>query len=105
MPAWQKWTLGWAQYSARQYEEAIQTFQKSGETDVDTHVYLSLASAQLGRKEDAGREVAEVLRLKPDFTAKTWLEMYPGAAASWETLFLDGARKAGLPIDEPAPTN
>jgi TolB-like protein/class 3 adenylate cyclase len=105
MPAWQKWTLGWAQYSARQYEEAIQTFQKSGETDVDTHVYLSLAYAQLGRKAEADREVAEVLRQKPDFTAKAWLEIYPGAARSWEALFLDGARKAGLPIDEPGPTN
>jgi hypothetical protein len=73
--------------------------------DLDTHLYLSLASAQLGRNEDAGREVAEVRRLKPDFTAEAWLKMYPGAAPSWEALFLDGARKAGLPIDEPGSTN
>jgi hypothetical protein len=29
--------------------------------------------------------------------------MEPGGSS--ETLFLDGARKAGLPIDEPAPSN
>jgi TolB-like protein/Tfp pilus assembly protein PilF len=105
MPAWMKWTLGWTQYSAGQYEEAVETFQETGLDDLDTHLYLSLAYAQLGRKEDAGREMAEVLRLKPDFTAKSWLEMYSGAAPSWEALFLDGAHKAGLPIDQPAPTN
>jgi adenylate cyclase len=104
MPAWMTWTLGWAQYFAGQYEQAIETFQKSGETDVDTHLYLSLAYAQLGRKAEAGREVAEVLRIKPDFTAKGWLDRYNGAGSS-EALFLDGARKAGLPIDQPAPTN
>ena len=104
MPAWQKWTLGWAQYSAGQYEQAIKTLQETGETDLDTHLYLSLAYAQLGRKPEAGREVAEVLRQKPDFTAKGWLDTYNGAA-SWQALFLDGARKAGLPIDQPAPTN
>ena len=100
MPAWMTWTLGWAQYFAGQYEQAIETFHKSGETDVDTHVYLSLAYAQLGRKAEAGREVSQVLRQKPDFTAKGWLDRYHGAASS-ETLFLDGARKAGLP-DRPA---
>ena len=104
MPAWMTWTQGWAQYFAGQYEQAIETFQKSGETDVDTHVYLSLAYAQLGRKSEASREVAEVLRQKPDFTAKGWLDRYNGADSS-EALFLDGARKAGLPIDQPAPTN
>jgi tetratricopeptide (TPR) repeat protein len=97
-------TLGWAQYFAGKYEQAIETFQKSGETDVDTHVDLSLTYAQLGRKAEAGREVAEVLRQKPDFTARGWLDRYNGAGNS-ETLFLDGARKAGLPIDQPAPTN
>ena len=96
--------FGLAQYFAGQYEQAIETFQKSGETDADTHVYLSLAYAQLGRKAEAGREVAEVLRQKPDFTAKGWLDRYNGAGSS-EALFLDGARKAGLPIDQPAPTN
>jgi TolB-like protein/class 3 adenylate cyclase len=104
MPAWMTWTLGWAQYFAGQYEQAIETFQKSGETDVDAHVYLALAYAQLDRKAEASREVAEVLRQKPDFTAKGWLDRYNGAVSS-EALFLDGARKAGLPIDQPAPTN
>jgi TolB-like protein/class 3 adenylate cyclase len=104
MPAWMTWTQGWAQYFAGRYEQAIETFQKSGETDVETHVYLSLAYAQLGRKAEASREVAEVLRQKPDFTARGWLDRYNGAASS-EALFLDGARKAGLPIDQPAPTN
>jgi TolB-like protein/class 3 adenylate cyclase/Tfp pilus assembly protein PilF len=104
MPGWMTWTQGWAQYFASQYEQAIETFQKSGETDVDTHLYLALAYAQLDRKAEASREVAEVLRQKPDFTAKGWLDRYNGAASS-EALFLDGARKAGLPIHQPAPSN
>ena len=69
-----------------------------------TPTSICLSYAQLGREAEADREVAEVLRQKPDFTAKRWLDRYRGAASS-EVLFLDGARKAGLPIDQPAPTN
>ena len=100
MPAWMTWTLGWAQYFAGQYEQAIETFHKSGETDVDTHVYLSLAYAQLGRKAEAGREVSEVLRQKPEFTAKGWLDRYTRRRQFGGVI--PRRRAQGRPADRPA---
>ena len=59
----------------------------------------ALTYAQLGRKEDAARLVAEVLREDPGFSAEAWIDndfYQPGSSSA--ALFLDGAHKAGLPI-------
>ena len=106
MPAWQLDGLGYASYFAGQYEQAIEALETSGDPQPGTKVFKALTYAQLGRKADAAREVEAILKEKPDFTARGWIAndiMEPGGSA--ETLFLDGARKAGLPIDQPAPTN
>jgi tetratricopeptide (TPR) repeat protein len=106
MPAWQLNSLGYASYFAGQYEQAIEALEKSGAPSLETAVFKALTYAQLGRTADAAREVEAILKEKPDFTARGWIANYimePGGSS--ETLFLDGARKAGLPIDQPAPTN
>ena len=79
---------------------------KERRSSLETRVFKALTYAQLGRKADAAREVEAILKEKPDFTARGWIAndiMEPGGSS--EALFLDGARKAGLPIDQPAPTN
>ena len=99
-------SLGYASYFAGQYEQAIEALESSGAPELELKVFKALTYAQLGRKADAAREVEAILKEKPDFTARGWIAndiMEPGGSS--ETLFLDGARKAGLPIDQPAPTN
>jgi tetratricopeptide (TPR) repeat protein len=99
-------SLGYASYFARQYDQAIEALEESGEPSLESRVIKALAYAQLGRNADAGREVEAILKEKPDFTARGYIAndiMEPGGSA--EMLFLDGARKAGLPIDQPGPTN
>ena len=106
MPAWQLKSLGYASYFAAQYEQAIEALETSGEPNLETRVIKALTYAQLGRTADATREVEAILEENPDFTARGYIAndiMEPGGSS--ETLFLDGARKAGLPIDTPAPTN
>jgi class 3 adenylate cyclase/TolB-like protein len=105
-PAWQLSMLGFASYFAGQYEEAIEALKQSGAPNLETRVFEALTYAQLGREADAAREADAILKEKPDFTARGWIanDIYEPGGSS-ETLFLDGARKAGLPIDEPAPTN
>jgi class 3 adenylate cyclase/TolB-like protein len=106
MPAWQLHSLGLASYLAGQYEQAIEALERSGSPSLETKVFEALSFAQLGRNADAARAVEAILKEKPDFTARGWIAndiMAPGGSA--ETRFLDGARKAGLPIDQPAPTN
>lgn len=97
---------GLASYFAGEYEQAIEALEKSGAPSLELKVLKALTYAQLGRKADAAREVEAILKERPDFTARGWIAneiMEPGGSA--EALFLDGARKAGLPIDRPAPTN
>jgi tetratricopeptide (TPR) repeat protein len=106
MPAWQLHSLGLASYFAGQYEQAIEALEQSGSPTLETKVFKAFTYAQLGRDADAAREAEAILKEKPDFTARGWIAndiMEPGGSS--EALFLDGARKAGLPIDQPAPTN
>ena len=59
---------------------------------------LALALAQAGDAA-APAEVAELLHLDPAFSAEAWIanDFYqPGSSSV--ALFIDGARKAGLPI-------
>jgi adenylate cyclase len=106
MPAWMINSLGYASYFAGQYQQAIEALEASGAAGLELKVFKALTYAQLGRKADAAREVEAILKEQPNFTARDWIAndiMEPGGSS--ETLFLDGARKAGLPIDQPAPTN
>jgi tetratricopeptide (TPR) repeat protein len=106
MPTWMINSLGYASYFAGQYEQAIEALESSGAPELELKVFKALTYAQLGRKADAAREVEAILEEQPDFTARGWIAndiMEPGGSS--EARFLDGARKAGLPIDQPAPTN
>jgi TolB-like protein/Tfp pilus assembly protein PilF len=106
MLAWTLNNLGFASYFAGQYEQAIEALEKSGAPSLETKVFKALTYGQLGRKEDAAREVEAILEEMPDFTARGWIAndiMEPGGSS--EARFLEGARKAGLPIDKPGPTN
>jgi TolB-like protein/Tfp pilus assembly protein PilF len=106
MLAWTLNNLGFASYFAGQYQQGIEALEKSGAPSLETKVFKALTYGQLGREADAAREIEAILEEQPDFTARDWIAndiMEPGGSS--EARFLDGARKAGLPIDQPAPTN
>src|SRR3954451_13321329 len=66
---------------------------------LEEHVMEALTYAQLGSEEEAARAVKEVLREDPGFSAEAWVDndfYRPGSTSA--ALFLDGARKAGLPV-------
>ncbi|MGH6913966.1 MAG: hypothetical protein ACREH3_09705, partial [Geminicoccales bacterium] len=105
-PTWMINSLGYASYFAGQYEQAIEALEASGAAGLELMVFKALTYAQLGRTADAAREVEAILEEQPDFTARGWIAndiMEPGGSS--EARFLDGARKAGLPIDQAARTN
>jgi tetratricopeptide (TPR) repeat protein len=106
MLAWTLNNLGFASYFAGQYQQGIEALEKSGAPSLETKVFKALTYGQLGREADAAREIEAILEEQPDFTARDWIAndiMEPGGSS--EARFLDGARKAGLAIDQPAPTN
>jgi TolB-like protein/class 3 adenylate cyclase/cytochrome c-type biogenesis protein CcmH/NrfG len=93
--------LSYVSYFAGEYEHALETFAKVPRPamGLEARLYAALAYAQLGRGAEAAAQAAEVLREQPGFSAEAWVDndfFQPGGSSA--ALFLDGARKAGLPI-------
>ena len=60
--------LGRAQYTARLYADAIESFSKLTAPDHTHHAFLAASSAQLGNSTAAGAHAREVLQRQPTFT-------------------------------------
>jgi TolB-like protein len=95
-PGWYWDNLAIAQYTARQYEEALSSYrQGAGQTAYWGIARIAACDAQLGRLSEARQCAAEVLRLKPDFHFLS-LTLHHKNSADAEH-WLEGFRKAGLP--------
>jgi adenylate cyclase len=81
----------------KRYEEFIEGYNHISRPQVWHHPYLAIAYAHLGRIEEAKAHAAEVLKLKPDFSAKWISAMEPYKDPVYLEHLLDGLRKAGLP--------
>jgi len=100
--------MGFSQYLAQRYDNAIKTFGRLSAPGVEVQGCIAACYAQLGRDQEARTAAAEFrdrakaeLTSQPDRDGETW-------RAYWSSLFnfkdpgplkhlLDGLRKAGLP--------
>ena len=89
--------LGRAQYTARLYADAIQSFSKLTAPDHAHHAFLAASSAQLGNRTAAGAHVREVLQRDPTFTAESFLGTLHYQQRSDKDHLRDGLVRAGLP--------
>jgi TolB-like protein/DNA-binding SARP family transcriptional activator len=90
-----------AYYFAGNFETAVASCNAHGERNFFDYEFLAMSYGELGRPQEAKSNAAEVLRLKPQFSAEwalTYLGEFAPAAAANRDLFLDGLAKAGLPI-------
>ena len=96
-PDWYRWNLGWALYSARQYEESLLEFQQMSE--LPNHVRLIMAAnyVQLGKSAEATRAVSEVLQHEPGYTLAKLKMRTVFKRAEDEQHWLEAVRTAGLP--------
>jgi len=96
-PAWYWQELGMAHFAARRYAEAIAAIRHQPTLQYTEHVYLAVCYAQLGEEDAMRAAAAEVLRLRPDFSAAAFSNReYFKHAADREHL-ASSLRKAGLP--------
>jgi adenylate cyclase len=89
--------LGRAQYGARVYGDAIESFSKLTAPDYGHHAYMAASLAQLGNRVAAGAHAREVIEREPAFGARTFLNtLHYRQPADGEHL-REGIMKAGLP--------
>ena len=99
-PSWYLHHLGSAYRNTGQYEKAILEYRKAIEQQPDNmfaHMHLAICYVYLNRLEDARAEVAEVLRIKPDFSTAQYVKnvKYPDEDTKQQRI--DAMRKAGFP--------
>ena len=96
-PSWYFLHLGQAQYAARDYEAAVETLRREETYRTNSRRFLAASLAQLGRLDEARREVEMFLVTHPYFTISHWLASQPLRDADTRDHFVEGFRKAGLP--------
>ncbi len=81
-------------------EEAIAALKKSFTRNPDlmsSHLLLAGIQSELGRKEEAQAELAEVLRISPRASLEVQRERMPFKDQALLERFIGTLRKAGLP--------
>jgi adenylate cyclase len=89
--------LGRAQYTARLYADAIESFSKLTAPDHTHHGFLAASSAQLGNSTAAGAHAREVLQRQPTFSIEGFLGTLHYQQPADSEHVREGLRKAGLP--------
>lgn len=88
-----------AHNAAGRYQEALDLAERVVELEPNYlygHIHLAISYAQLGRIDEARREVAEAIRIRPDVNMAITMRdriRPPERTAIW----VEGLRKAGLP--------
>jgi adenylate cyclase len=96
-PSWYFLHLGQAQYAARDYASAVETLRREETYRTNSRRFLAASLAQLGRLDEARREVEMFLVTHPYFTIGHWIASQPLRDAAITDHFVEGFRKAGLP--------
>jgi tetratricopeptide (TPR) repeat protein len=96
-PGWYYWSLGYVQYAAGCYGDAVETLRHEATHRSGSQRILAASLAQLGRMEEAKVEAEQFLAAHPHFTAQHWAETRPFRYETDRQHFIDGYVKAGLP--------
>ena len=89
--------LGRAQYTARAYADAIESYSKLTAPDYGHHAFLAASSAQLGNRTAAAAHAREALERQPAFTTRNFLRTLHYRQPADSEHVREGLAKAGLP--------
>ena len=101
-PDWYNLGLSYVFFFGEQYDKAVKYRLLVKEPHALDYAYLAMAYAYLGHTGDAKAAAANVTKLDPTWIAERYLIEVGGYADKEAELFVDGARKAGLPVCVPA---
>jgi adenylate cyclase len=91
------WYVGWIQYAAGRYEDAVEALCHDSARGPGVHRILAAALAQLGRMAEAREEARQFLVEFPKFSARQWGTTQAFRHDADRQHFIDGYLKAGLP--------
>jgi TolB-like protein len=97
-PAFYHWGLGYTEYAAGKYNEAIRTLQHESTYHLGSKRILAASLAQVGRLDEAKAEAELFLASHPYFTIEYWASTQPFRYERDRQHFIDGYVKAGLPM-------
>jgi tetratricopeptide (TPR) repeat protein len=101
-PDWYNQGLSLVFFFGEQYDKSVKYRLLVKEPFALDYAFLAMAYAYLDRADDAEAAAANVVKLDPTWTAERYLSEAGGYAEKEAELFVDGARKAGLPACVPA---
>ena len=99
---WYDQGLSFVYFFGEQYDKSVKYRLLVKEPHALDYAFLAVAYAYLGRTGDAEAAAANVKKLDPTWIAERYLSEGGGYAEKEAELFIDGARKAGLPACVPA---
>ena len=91
--------LGGTYLAMGQYEKAIAAFKKTVELsprNVSAYIGLTIAYSSVGRMDEARLTAAQIMKLRPNFSAKHFAMMLPYKDETYKDFVLHGLLKAGL---------
>ena len=89
--------LGRALLGERRYAEALNSYMQIGVPRYQHHADMAACHAQMENTSNSGRDVAETLRLKPDFSIESYMSSLPYEKPADRDHHREGMNKAGLP--------
>jgi adenylate cyclase len=98
-PAWYSNAVGIAYLIMKADDKATRAFRKAVQINpnfLPSHIFLTAIYSRQGKNNEAQTEVAEVLRISPDFTLEHFGEWSPIADQAIMVEVCDSLRKAGL---------
>ncbi|MEE8608047.1 MAG: adenylate/guanylate cyclase domain-containing protein [Nitrospiraceae bacterium] len=92
--------VGHAHHEMGHYEDAVAALQRSLERNpnsIYTWTGIAAVYSDAGRESEAQKAAAEILRINPKFSVRTWAKAWPFKDDAVLEKRLDALRKAGLP--------
>ena len=96
-PDWYNQGLSYVFFFGEQYDKSVKYRLLVKEPAALDYAFLAMAYAYLGRTGDAEAAAANVKKLDPTWIAERYISEGGGYADKEAELFVNGARKAGLP--------